>query len=359
VRDLAQAQARDGHEVGVLTVETGLDHERGGAVEWDGDVVVHRMGIRLPLRAPFNPAAARRSVEVIRKARPDVIHVHGGTLSPFALGVAKIGVAEGIPVAATFHTMLDHAYPVLRPWARSIGWAGAPIAWSAVSTVAARHVGRVYGVEVNVLHNGIDTSAWGPTTPGPDRTPLRCVATMRLVPSKRSSALVDVVADAQEDLAPGALTLDVFGDGPDRWRLVRQLRRRRLDGVVTLHGRVARAALRESYARSHVFLSSATREAFGIAALEARTAGLVVAARSGTGLDDFISHERDGVLAASDDQLARELSRLAMDRDRLESLRANATAFKPPFDIQEVVASAAYEYERAAELRRAGSLSNR
>ena len=63
-------------------------------------------------------------------------------------------------------------------------------------------------------------------------------------------------------------------------------------GWVSLPGRVSREELRRLHWDSDLYLSTARLEAFGIAALEARTAGLPVVARRGTGADDFVE---DGV----------------------------------------------------------------
>jgi glycosyltransferase involved in cell wall biosynthesis len=360
IRDLAHAQVAAGHEVHVLTVEPGINHERGGLVEEDDALLVHRMGIRLPIRAPFNPNASRRAHTLIRRLRPDVLHVHAGTISPFAYGMTRLALAEGIPVATTWHSMLDQARPLLRPWALATGWTDVPVAWSAVSQVAAHQVSRVFGAEVRILHNGIDLDAWRPTGDlPPDVGPLRCVATMRLVPSKRIVPLIDIIADALSDLPAGAITLDLFGTGPERWRIVRQIRRRGLEEAIRINGRTPRTRLREVYAGAHVFCAPATREAFGIAALEARTSGLVVLGRGGTGIEEFITNGEDGILVPNDRDFARELTRLATDSEALALLGDNARSAAPDFGIGRVLNATFAEYERATAMASGGVLSDR
>jgi glycosyltransferase involved in cell wall biosynthesis len=302
--------------------------------------------------------ATRHVESLLESTRPDVMHVHAGTVSPFAYLTARLGVEEGLPVATTWHSMLDHASPLLRPWVRATGWRRAPIAWSAVSRVAADVISRLFESEVSVLNNGIDIKGW---TPPPGQLqdgppPLRCVAAMRLVPSKRGPDLIDIFANAASLLPPGSLLLEIFGDGPERLLIQRRIRARRVGQIVTLHGRVPRETLRNSYFASHVFCSAATREAFGIAALEARAAGLVIVARAGTGIEDFVT-EDDGVLPTTDREMSAALVRLAADRESLDTLLETTRSVPPPFDIDDVMTAATAEYQRARALRLSGASS--
>ena len=71
-------------------------------------------------------------------------------------------------------------------------------------------------------------------------------------------------------------------------------------GWVELPGRLDAAELRDLYARADVYAAPAVLEAFGIATLEARTAGLPVVARAGTGVEEFVADGVEGLLASSD-----------------------------------------------------------
>jgi glycosyltransferase involved in cell wall biosynthesis len=106
------------------------------------------------------------------------------------------------------------------------------------------------------------------------------------------------------------------------------------------------------YRTATVFVSPATLESFGIAALEARASGLAVVTRAGTGVSDFVSHERDGLVAKTDDELAAGLLRLCTDPRLLATLRAHNVGHPPVFDWSDVLWRNAYGYELAAELVR-------
>lgn len=352
LHDLARAQTEAGHEVHILTVETGPGGEGGGLVEDDNGVTVHRLGIRMPFNAPFNPMAGPRAARIIEELEPDVIHVHAGIVCPFALGVAKEAMARGLPVAITWHSMLDRSRPVLKHWAALTGWAAAPAALSAVSRVAAAEVARVYGAGVNVLHDGIDQGFWSPgVTDANPAPPLRCVTTARLVPKKGLAALVGAFAEAVDDLPRGSLSLDIFGDGPDRWRIEQAIRQRRLEGVVATRGKATKWELLDAYRRSHVFCAPARREAFGIAGLEARSTGLVLLGRRGNGLDEFVEPGVDSVLVDDTREMSRALVRLVSDPSWFGMLRANARAGAPGFDYDMIVEQTMDEYRRAMAIR--------
>ena len=114
-----------------------------------------------------------------------------------------------------------------------------------------------------------------------------------------------------------------------------------------LPGRVSRDELRERYWSADLYLTPARLEAFGIAALEARTAGLPVLARSGTGVADFVQHGVDGLLAADDDALASALARLVSDSRLRETMARHAATTPPSQSWPEVVSLAEAEYKRA------------
>jgi len=359
VRDLARAQVRQGDEVHVLTATLGPHGERAGLVEDDEGVAVHRLGARLPFELPVNPAAVPRMRAVMRGLAPDVVHVHAGVVSPFAYDGARIALAEDLPLAVTWHCMLDGVVPVLRVLAGA-RWRER-VALSAVSRAAADRVRAAFGGEVGVVPNGMDLDTWAPAEAASggadgaaagarDRGPLRCVATMRLAPRKRGLALLGIVEDALTQLPPGSLTLEIIGDGPDRAAMARRIARRGLAEAVTLRGRLPREEVRAAYRRTDVFVAPAALEAFGIAALEARAAGLVVVARAGTGIAEFVTDGVDGLLVDDDARMARSLVGLVRDPALFGRLAAHARLHRPVQGWRTTLAAAQAEYARAAAL---------
>jgi glycosyltransferase involved in cell wall biosynthesis len=174
---------------------------------------------------------------------------------------------------------------------------------------------------------------------------------MRLAARKRPAALVELVARAELAAGPGSASLTVLGDGPDR-RKVEALVRDRGLGWVSLPGRVTRDELRQRYAAADVYLSPARLESFGIAALEARTVGLPVIGRSGSGVGEFVADGVNGLVVSSDSQMSEAIARLAKDPDDVERMRAWNVSHPPEQEWSHVAAMAVAEYERAVGLVR-------
>ncbi len=353
VSDLAARQAAAGHDVHVLTATLGEGGERGGVVDVERGVAVHRLGARLPFDLPVNPVEARLIASTLARVQPDVVHVHAGVLSPFAYDGARVASTQRLPVAITWHCMLDGVVGALRVGARLTGWNRRPIALSAVSAVAAERVAGVFGGPVAVVPNGLDLDQWAPVGPfakDEPAGPLRLVATMRLAPRKRAVPLIEVVAAAAERLEPGALRLDVIGSGPALASVTERIERHRLGDVVRLRGRLSRDEVRAAYAETEVFLAPAILESFGIAALEARVAGLAVVAHHRTGIASFVTDGTNGLLADGDAGMTEAIVRLAGDRALLAEIRAVNRRVRPDLGWDGVLRAAQSEYARAKSL---------
>ncbi|NMM18167.1 MAG: glycosyltransferase family 4 protein [Cellulomonas sp.] len=353
VSDLAAQQAAAGHEVHVLTATLGAHGERGGVVELAQGVRVHRLGARLPFDVPVNPVQARLLSSALDSLQPDVVHVHAGVVSPFAFDGARLAVVRGLPTAITWHCMLDGMVPPLRAAVRATSWRSAAAALSAVSHAAAQRVSQVFDSQVEVVPNGMDLEAWAPSAGAGARaegSPVHLVSTMRLAPRKRAVPLVELVAAAARRLPAGALRLTLIGDGPTRRRVEQAVVSQGLQAVVHLTGRLSRKEVRVAYADADVFLAPAELEAFGIAALEARTAGLAIVARSGTGIEEFVVDGTDGLLVADDAEMSEAIVHLARDERLLEGICAHNRSVRPTFGWDRVLRAAESEYRRARTL---------
>jgi glycosyltransferase involved in cell wall biosynthesis len=167
---------------------------------------------------------------------------------------------------------------------------------------------------------------------------------MRLVPKKRPLVLprVLVAARAAARAAAPATTsvrLVVAGAGSSREALERAAARCGVADALTCVGWQPRAALRALYRDADAFVLPTRRESFGIAALEARAAGLPVLGMAGTGLADFVRDGAEGVLCADDAALGRAAARLATDAPWRAALGARSAACVPhAFDWSAVLA---------------------
>jgi glycosyltransferase involved in cell wall biosynthesis len=176
------------------------------------------------------------------------------------------------------------------------------------------------------------------------------VATMRLAPRKRPVPLVELVAAAVPRLAPGSVRLTIIGDGPARPAVEAAIAARGMDEVIRLAGRLPREELQAMYRDADVFLAPAELEAFGIAALEARTSGLALVARRGTGIAEFVRDGVDGFLVADDREMSEAVVLLARDAGVLAEMRRHNAFVRPRFDWSDVLTAVETEYGRATAL---------
>ncbi|NUR89579.1 MAG: glycosyltransferase family 4 protein, partial [Nonomuraea sp.] len=112
------------------------------------------------------------------------------------------------------------------------------------------------------------------------------------------------------------------GDGPARGQMQRYLAKHGMTGWVSLPGRYSREEIAKVLDSADVFVAPAPRESFGIAALEARAAGLPVVARAQSGVSDFVRQGKEGLLGRTFGDLVSAVVRLATD----DTLRAAITA---------------------------------
>jgi glycogen synthase len=363
VHDLAVRLIERGHEVEVFTATPGRHGERGGFVERVDGVAVHRLALKLPFELPVNPLAPRMLRQRLADGGFAVAHIHMGVVSPFAVDCARVATGMGLPTAMTWHCMLGPLEPVFRAAGYVRTWASRGVAMSAVSAVAAAPLQRIVGSRsvgsvgcvVNVLSNGIDVSRWAtPADHAPAREPgdgIRVVSAMRLAARKRPVPLLRIMARVRA-LVPAetAIRLDIFGEGPDLVRLERFVAAHDMSGWVHLPGRVPRDELRERYAGADIYVAPAPLESFGIAALEARTVGLPVVGRLGSGVEEFVKDGLNGYVAADDRALAGCVASLVID----DELRWSMTAYnrgKPPEQSWDrILDGAEAEYRRAIAL---------
>ncbi|MBI1378803.1 MAG: glycosyltransferase [Frankiales bacterium] len=357
VRALATRQVLAGHDVHVVTATPG-DDVRRGTETLDG-VVVHRATARMPADLPVHPRVTRVVRDLLadggEAAGADAVHVHGGVVSPFAYPGARVARRLGLPTVVTIHGVWGGVFgPAARLSDLVTGWSRSGVVLTAVSDAAADPIRAIAGpgTPVTLVPNGIDVEQWRVPHLAGDPDEVRLVAVMRLAPRKRALPLVRMVHEASRFLPPGRrLRLTLVGNGPLMANVERYVARHGLDdGVcsVELVGRLGPDDVRATLAASDAFVAPAHLESFGIAALEARTAGLPVLAYASTGIASFVHHEVEGLLAADDRRMVDAIARIATDDDlRARIAQHNATT-EPEQSWPRVLAAVEAAYAEAA-----------
>ncbi|GAA1563168.1 MULTISPECIES: glycosyltransferase family 4 protein [Kribbella] len=333
VHDLAVHLIRAGHEVTVYTLQEG----QGAGVPV----------VRLPSMAGV-PLPV--SVDRLRSELPsfDIVHAHSSIVSPLAWRAARLARSAIV----TVHSLPGPTMPW--PLAQLDRYMG-KVGWTAVSAAVAHVIRRALpGRTVDVLHNGVDPSAWRPARRGPH--PLTIVSTMRLARRKRPLALLDTLAAIRE-LVPSTVPLRgvIAGAGPRERAL--DARRRDFAPWVELPGRLTRYELRQLYASADVYLAPAELESFGVAALEARCAGLPVVAMSTGGVGEFVRNGIEGYLVDTDSEMARTTAALLTSPAVLHRLQQYNRHTLPSMTWERVIAQHVAAYQAQLVLRE-GSLAS-
>lgn len=343
IEGLATALNARGHEAHVITTMPGPPGH-----DDDGAVVVHRLpyarldppGVALP-----NFARLPEMRALFRREGYDVVHAHG-MFSILALGGIVAASRLGLPTVFTLHSLIR---PAVRPIARAVFaiWGRRATLVSAVSRAAAADAVRVTRrADVRVVPNGVSPDWWMGPIEEPPEPRVACV--MRLARKKSPLTLVRAmprVLGAARDNPP---TFVIVGDGPERTRVEREAARLGVSHRLELPGALTPAGVAAELRRARVFALPASSESFGLAALEARCAGLPVVAMRRGGLPELVEHGRQGLLADSPDEFASALARLVADDGLRHALRGAARDGVDQFAWDPVVAAHLDLYAEAA-----------
>ncbi|ABL81077.1 MULTISPECIES: glycosyltransferase [unclassified Nocardioides] len=305
-----------------------------------------------------DPAWVRRMPAVVARGTVteyDTIHVHISMWSPYGIAVARAAMAAGMPTLITVHSMWAGAGGLLRLIALA-GLRRWPVAWSAVSGAAAEAFRRsLNGAEVAVLPNAIDIDSWRPRPapiarrePQAAEGPLTVVSVMRLMPRKRPLQLLDMFERIRALTPNDDVRLVIVGDGPLHRRLQRAVRRRGLDERVRITGRIPRHQVLEELQAASLYVAPAPKESFGIAALEARCAGLPVVAHRRSGVGEFVRDRVDGILVANDTEMVVAIADLVRDPSLRNRFTAHNRRVAPKLDWSDILRQTDALYLKAA-----------
>jgi glycosyltransferase involved in cell wall biosynthesis len=320
VDELARAQHTAGHDVAIATATPSGRTDPVDPV----DPIVHRIVVPLPWELPIGGSLRG----LLERVGPDVVHIHAGAVSPFAWRAVRQALRGRVPTVMTVHSLWGPVSEVtyralFAGWCRSRGFVVTTVSEAAAAPIRGVVARRI---PVEVVSNGIDTVSWRETLPWLPTGQVHVVAVGRLAPRKEPILLLRLL-NSVRDQTPIRAT--VVGDGPARAAMERYARRHDMGGWLRLTGRLDRAEVREVLAAADVFLAPAARESFGLAALEARLAGVPVVAQTGSGVADFVTSGREGLLGHGFRGLSGALLRLATDHDLRDGITAHNRATEP------------------------------
>lgn len=340
------AQGRD--EVEVVTLDR-LFHGNGERLPRSAmhdDIRVHRLPYSGSSRYPLSP----RVLSAIHGA--DLVHVHG--IDFFYDYLALTRPLHGKPMVVSTHGGFFHtayASTLKRLWFHSITRASAHAYRRVIATShndGELFAGVVDAGRLRVIENGVDVEKFaGQGNPMPGKT---------LIAFGRWSTNKGIVQTL--DLLRHLLAAD------DAWRLIlagrefdltrtdleREIARRGLQSQVELVHAPSQRQLGRLMGRAQYFVSLSRHEGFGIAAIEAMSAGLVPILSAIPPYEKLISESGTGLLVRTDqpDAAARAVRALAdIDDAVFAARRLQAMRHVARYDWRHVVGRYVDEYRRA------------
>ncbi len=308
MHDLAEELTRQGHEAHVIcATPDGLTDSNPSAYP------VHR--INVPLFARIQRVRSTKFYQPLARLLSDgdfdLVHAHC-VYSPLGQSACYIAKQLGIPSVLTLHSVIEGSSRVaLRSFNWLARWGNWPTVLTAVSQYVSEELKRVSGRDdVVVLPNAVRLQDWTVERAETQRV----ISVTRLASRKRPLDLIRMIPAVLDSL-PRHLwpVFTIVGDGPERPKVESAIKRLGIAEHVELTGVVSRSAVRDMLSRSSIFALPSYHEAYPIAVIEARSAGLPVVARTPNGVAEIIEHGKQGLLAASSEEFVRYLVTLIRD----------------------------------------------
>ena len=334
-RNLAERLDAAGHDVTYLTLR---QWEQGGEPDIAGVEVV-AVGPRMPLysngRRRFTPplvfGLGVLSHLLRRGRRYDVVHT--ASFPYFSLLAAAAARRMG-----GFRLVVDWIEVWTRDyWIEYVGAVGGRVG-SWVQRLCARTKHRAFALSElhaqRLREEGFrgEVTVLGGLYVGPSSVQETSHAEQivvfagRHIPEKRVSALIPAIARARERMPE--LRGEIYGDGPERPKLLRAIEQHGLNGAVDAPGFVEAERVTEALRRALCLLLPSRREGYGLVVVEAAALGTpsVVVRDPDNAATELVEEGRNGFVAPSADpnDLAAAIVRI---HDEGQALRESTAAW--------------------------------
>jgi glycosyltransferase involved in cell wall biosynthesis len=371
-RNLSQRLAEEGHEVTYLTLR-----QWAAADEPDiSGVGVVAVGPPMPLyahgrRRILPPLVFGLGVlrHLLRHGRRyDVVHTASFPyFSLLAAGLVR--PVAGYRLVVDWHEVWTREY-----WEEYLGRAGGRVGWlvqrlclripQRVFCFSQLHERRLLASEVRGEVTVLEGQFEGMAALEPLPAEPVVVFAGRHIPEKNPVAVVHAVARARETIPE--LRAEIYGDGPERPKVLGAIRELGLGGVVEAPGFVEGGVVEDAVGRALCLLLPSSREGYGLVVLEAISHGtpVVVVRGEDNAAVEFVTEGENGFVAsgAGADDLAPPILAVYETGQKLrESTLAwferNATRLSLDHSLE--IVSAAYARDDGAPSTNEGSGSYR
>ena len=280
-----------------------------------------------------------RTMQEIRKWKPDLIHVH------FAVPAGVIGMLasffSGVPYVLTAHLgdvpggvpeKTDKWFKWIKPFTPPV-WSGAArvVAVSAYTrSLALQH----YPVPMDVIPNGVAIDRYDP---GPIKVndPPQIIFAGRFVSQKNPIQLIHSLGEIAD--LPWQCVL--VGDGSLKPDVESEILRLGLKDRVELPGWLTPAEVMEWFRESDILFMPSLSEGLPVTGVQAMAMGLAVVAGNRGGFVDLVEDGQNGFLFDPTDRqgFSGALRTLLSDRLLLLNMKQNSRRMSATFDLGNIV----------------------
>jgi glycosyltransferase involved in cell wall biosynthesis len=348
-RNLAERLAATGHEVTFLTRRQWAAGEQADFAGVRVLAVSPRMelyaGGRRRLLPPLLFGLGVLAHLLRHGRRYDVVHTASFPYFPL-LAAGLVQRRGGYRVAVDWHELWTRAY--WRQYAgRIAGWIGWRIQRACIAVpqrafcFSRLHEQRLREQGFTGELTRLEGQYAGPAAPAEPAAPRPVVVFAgRHIPEKRVTALVPALAELPD------LDGEIYGDGPERQRVLEVIAQRHLEDRVRAPGFVPEDVLIDALATALCFALPSEREGYGLVVVESSARGVpsVVVDGPDNAATELVEDGVNGAVAqsASADDLARAISRVRDGGDELRTstldwFRRNAERLSLESSLQTVL----------------------
>lgn len=312
-KDQAEALARLGHKVIVMSIDArfkrhrgslGLHHSSINGVEYYNQVVLPgELFSRILGRERYWTTIKRnyyiRLAEKIiaLHGRPDVIYSQFFTNTAFGVDIKK---SFGVPLVAIEHysKFNDFTLTQLEKKCAAYAFQGADKIIAVADTLA-RNINKLFNKDCSVVHNmfGVEFEGKFNISSRDKDKPLVFVSTASLIYRKGFDVLINAFAEA--GLPKDKWCMKIIGWGEEYNNLKRQISEHHLQNNILLLGKMTKSQIVAELSSSHAFILPSRSENFSVAVLEALALGLPVLATECGGIKECID-DSNGVIVPVD-----------------------------------------------------------
>lgn len=354
VRDLVDAHAQQGHQIGIL-----CDSLTGGAHEdrlFEEIRPKLALGLtRIPMRRAITPgdvAALWRSWRHFKTLQPDILHAHGAKGGAYARVIGSLLRVSGNRVARLYcphggsihyeaGTMKGRLFFGLERFMERMTDRLIFVSRYEMDGYEAK-VGKPR-CPVSLVYNGLSEAEFVPVESGADAADFLYIGMMRDL--KGPDVFVDAITQLrQEGLG---VTAHFVGDGPDKPRYEATIAARGLADAIEVHDAMP---ARKAFAMARTVIVPSRAESMPYIVLEAIAAGKPVICTRVGGIPEILAGESDTLVEPGNaEALAQAMKRELQGRPAAQAALSRRAALKARFSVAAMAQSVMEAYRESSK----------